>query len=276
MPGKSAIEWTDATWNPVTGCTKVSRGCDHCYAERFAERWRGIPGHPYEQGFDLKLWPERLTIPIHWQTPRRIFVNSMSDLWHPGVPVDFVADVFAVMAMTPQHTYQVLTKRPQRQQRLMADDTFARMVWDRASQIWTRLVLTRRGIRHPDWPGWPLPNVWAGTSVEDQEAAYRLDFLARTPAVVRFVSAEPLLGPLDLTPWLGSPPSLEWVITGGESGPGCRPVDPDWIRAIRDDCQAAGVPFLFKQWGGITSKAGGRVLDGRTWDAYPDRVLVGG
>ncbi len=235
MGEKSAIEWTDATWNPVTGCTQLSPGCDHCYALRFAERFRGVPGHPYEQGFDLKLWPARLELPLRWKEPRRIFVNSMSDLFHEAIPDDYIQEVFAVMARAHWHNFQVLTKRPRRMAK-MAD-------------------------RLP-WP----EHVWVGTSVELDRYAWRSnDCLRRVPAAVRFVSAEPLLGQL---------PSLQldhlhWLITGGESGPGHRPCDPAWVRDLRDRCIASRVAFFHKQWGGRTAKSRGRLLDGRTWDEMP-------
>lgn len=235
MAVSSTIEWTDATWNPVTGCTEISPGCDHCYARTFAERFRNVPRHPYEQGFDLRLWPERLELPLRWRQPKRIFVNSMSDLFHEAVADDFIRCVFDVMAAADWHIFQVLTKRPRR---------MAEMA--------------------PSLP-WPA-HVWAGTSVELDRYTWRANHcLRRVPAAVRFVSAEPLLGPL---------PSLElehlhWVITGGESGARHRPCDPDWIRDLRDRCQAAGVAFFFKQWGGRTPKAGGRLLDERTWDEMP-------
>jgi len=236
MSDRSAIEWTDATWNPVTGCTQVSAGCDHCYALRFAERWRGVPGHPYEQGFDLRLWPERLETPLHWKQPRQIFVNSMSDLFHRDVPDEFIRQVFEVMARADWHTFQVLTKRSAR--------------------------LARLGATLP-WPG----NIWIGVSVEADRFVWRADHLREVPAQVRFISAEPLLGPL---PRL-SLEKIHWLITGGESGPGCRPCDPDWVRDLRDRCLQAGVAFFHKQWGGRTPKAGGRTLDGRTWDEMPGR-----
>lgn len=234
MSNQSTIEWTDATWNPVTGCTQVSPGCDHCYALAFAERFRGVPGHPYEQGFDLRLWPERLDLPLRWKKPRRIFVNSMSDLFHTDVPDEFVRRVFDTMVRADRHTYQVLTKRPQR--------------------------LARLGLSLP-WP----PHIWIGVSVESNAYAWRADYLRRVPAAVRFVSAEPLLGPVDQLDLEG----LHWVITGGESGFGHRWCDPDWVRSVRDRCVAAGVAYFHKQWGGRTSKAGGRILDGRTWDELP-------
>lgn len=237
MSGRSAIEWTDASWNPVTGCTQISPGCDNCYALAFAERFRGVASHPYEQGFDLTLWPRRLELPLRWKKPRRIFVNSMSDLFHEGVSDAFIEHVFDVMRQADWHTFQVLTKRPRR--------------------------LAEMAGRLP-WP----PHVWVGTSVELDRFTWRSNtYLRRVPAAVRFVSAEPLLGPL---------PSLEldhlgWVIAGGESGARARPVDPGWIVDLRDRCVDAGVPFFFKQWGGRTPKAGGRLLEGRTWDEMPSR-----
>ena len=231
----SGIEWTDATWNPVTGCTQVSPGCDHCYALTFAERFRGVLGHHYEQGFDLRLWPERLDLPLRWRKPRRIFVNSMSDLFHKDVPDEFVRRAFDTMLRADWHTYQVLTKRPQRLARLA-----------------------------PTLP-WP-PHVWIGVSVESNEYAWRADFLRQVPAAIRFISAEPLLGPVDQLDLSG----IQWVITGGESGAGFRRCDAAWVRDVRDRCVAAGVAYFHKQWGGRTPKAGGRVLDGRTWDEFPD------
>ena len=235
MADRSAIEWTDASWNPVTGCRQLSPGCDHCYALTFAERFRGVPGHPYQQGFDLKLWPERLELPLGWKRPRRIFVNSMSDLFHESIPDDYIQSVFAVMARADWHVFQVLTKRPRR---------MAEMA--------------------PSLP-WPA-HVWAGTSVELDRYTWRANAcLRRVPAAVRFVSAEPLLGPL---------PSLEldhlhWLIVGGESGAAHRPMDISWVRDLRDRSNDAGVAFFFKQVGGRTPKAGGRLLDQRTWDEYP-------
>jgi protein gp37 len=234
----SSIEWTDATWNPVTGCTKVSPGCKHCYAETFAERWRGIPGHPYEQGFDLKLWPERLNAPLRWKAPRMIFVNSMSDLFHADVPDEFIERVFRVMAEASRHTFQVLTKRAER----LAD-------W--------------HGRRREFW--W-IPNVWLGASVEDRKYGVpRIPHIRRLRAAVRFLSVEPLLenlGQIDLC-------GINWVIVGGESGHGARPMQPEWATSVRDQCLAAGIPFFFKQWGGVFKKRTGRVLDGQTWDAMP-------
>jgi protein gp37 len=235
--GATAIEWTDGTWNPVTGCDKVSPGCDHCYAERIASR--GGKGFP--NGFALTLHPERLNGPLRDRRPKRIFVNSMSDLFHDGIPDDYIAKVFAVMAEADWHTFQVLTKRAGRM------------------RSWVR--------RHqPD----PLPNVWLGVSAEDQHwADIRVPVLLDTAASVRFVSAEPLLAPISFNDSLSG---LDWVIVGGESGPGHRPMDAEWVRGIRDQCTAAGVAFLFKQWGGRTPKAGGRELDGCAWDQYPDTI----
>jgi protein gp37 len=271
MSDNSAIEWTDATWNPVTGCTEVSPGCDHCYAKTFAERWRGTPGHYFENGFDVQLRPDKLTLPMRWRKPKKVFVNSMSDLFHKDVPDEYIARVFAVMAATPRHTYQVLTKRHGRMRSLLDNDgqTLLEATQDEA---------TAQAIY--DAP-WPLPNVWVGVSVETQQwADIRVPALLDTPAAVRFLSCEPLLGPLDLVPYLGcwrrdetgraTGSAIDWVIAGGESGIGARPVDAEWVRSLRDQCNATpGTAFLFKQWGGRTPKAGGRELDGRTWDEYP-------
>jgi protein gp37 len=234
MAQTSRIEWTEATWNPVTGCHQISPGCAHCYAKTFAERWRGIPGHHYEQGFDLRLWPERLEQPLRWRRPRVIFVNSMSDLFHEGIPDEYITEVFDVMASAPQHTFQVLTKRD-----------------DRLAALAPRLP----------WP----ENVWMGVTIENRRFVHRADQLRKVPAAVRFISAEPLLGPLgglDLT-------GIDWLISGGESGHRHRRVDPEWLRELRDRCQTEGVAYFFKQWGGRTPKAGGRTLDGRTWDEMP-------
>ena len=230
----SAIEWTDATWNPVTGCTKVSDGCRHCYAERFAERWRGLPGHHYEHGFDLQLRPERLDLPLRWKRPRRVFVDSMSDLFHEGIPDDYVRAVFSVMERAPQHVFHVLTKRPERM-----------------------LALA------PSLP-WP-PNVWMGVTVESGRYAARAHALRRVPAAIRHASAEPLLGPLDALDLT----DIDLVIAGGESGPGRRPPQPGWLRSLRDRCLTAGVAFTFKGWGGPSQTAGGRLLDGVEWNQSP-------
>ena len=234
MSDGSAIEWTDATWNPVRGCTKVSPGCKHCYAETFAERFRGVPDHPFEQGFDLRLVPAALDLPLRWRASRRVFVNSMSDLFHEKVPDAFVRRVFGVMRKASQHQFQVLTKRSERMATLSA-------TLDIAS------------------------NVWMGVSVENQKYTSRIDDLRRVEAVVRFLSIEPLLGPvekLDLR-------DIHWVIVGGESGHGARAMDPQWVRSIRDQCLASEVRFFFKQWGGVRKGVTGRVLDGRTWDEMP-------
>ena len=239
MADNSAIEWTEATWNPVTGCHQVSPGCAHCYAKTFAERWRGIPGHPYEQGFDLRLWPERLDQPMKWKRPRMIFVNSMSDLFHEDVPFSFIERVFAVMGEANHHTFQILTKRH-----------------ERLSQIAPKLT----------WH----PNIWMGVSIENRRFARRADHLRQVDAAVRFISAEPLLGNLEGLDLDG----ISWLIAGGESGPGYRPVKLEWLRFARDLCADKEVPFFFKQWGGHRPKAGGRELDGRTWDEMPNRPAV--
>ena len=263
MSAGTGIEWTDATWNPVTGCTQVSRGCDNCYAKTFAERWRGTPGHHFEQGFDLVLRPERLDQPLRWNKPRRIFVNSMSDLFHTDVPDDYIARVFAVMAATPQHTYQLLTKRHGRMRSLLGDNGVR--LRDATPHEPTKLQLYRQ---------WPLPNVWLGVSVEDQQSAQlRIPALIDTPAAIRWLSCEPLLGPVTLARTDKDAlvdGGIDWVVVGGESGHRARPMQPDWARALRDECTTAGVPFFFKQWGGRTPKAGGRLLDGRTHDQMPE------
>lgn len=319
MSTSSKIEWTDATWNPVTGCTKVSPGCDHCYAETFAERWRGTPGHHFETGFDVTLRPERLAEPLRWRKPRRVFVNSMSDLFHDDVPTEFIAKVFATMAQTPQHTYQILTKRHGRMRSLIGGEIDG-------GQSLLEALADEDDAQALYGAHWPLRNVWLGISVENQKwADVRVPALLETAAVVRFLSCEPLLGPVDLSRWLGVEymdalegygeeigaaltgrvgPSggLHWVIAGGESGPGARPMHPGWARTLRDQCTAAGVPFFFKQFGewaptgrvgiGCTDererlvgepdergfreeirrvgkKRAGRELDGRTWDEFP-------
>ena len=238
MSDHSAIEWTNASWNPVTGCTKLSAGCDHCYAERFSERFRGVPGHPFEQGFDLRLRPERLGQPQRWRRPRLIFVNSMSDLFHKNIPAEFVGRVFSAMEQADWHTYQVLTKRSS----LMRD------------------FVNRR---YADAP--PPTHIWLGVSIEDATTLSRLRHLKQTNAAVRFVSFEPLLAPVGKVDLTG----IHWVIAGGESGPGARPVDVDWLREIRDQCQSSRVAFFFKQWGGRSPKSGGNVLDGQKWLRYP-------
>jgi protein gp37 len=234
MSDKSAIEWTDATWNPVTGCQQVSPGCDHCYALTFAERFRDVPNHPYKQGFDLMLWPERLELPLKWKKPRMIFTNSMSDLFHKDIPDEYIHRVFGVMAQANWHIFQVLTKRSARLARIAS------------SLRWT-------------------PNIWIGVSIETDQYSWRANHLRQVPASIRFISAEPLLGPLTNLNLDG----IHWLISGGESGFGHRPCDPEWVRGLRDRCQAEGVAFFHKQWGGHTPKAGGRLLDGKTWDEFP-------
>ena len=239
MSRQSPIEWTNSTWNPVTGCTKVSAGCDHCYAERLSERFRGVEGHPFESGFDLTLRPKRLEQPMQWRRPQLIFVNSMSDLFHKDIPTEYIERVFDTMERADWHIYQVLTKR---------------------SSLMRRFVQERyRGQAAP-------PHIWLGVSVENHAALTRLRHLQQTNASVRFVSFEPLLGPIDAVDLEG----IHWVIAGGESGPGARPVQAEWVRALRDQCQAQRVAFFFKQWGGRTPKAGGNTLDGRQWLEYPD------
>ena len=238
MADNSAIEWTDATWNPVTGCTKIGPGCDNCYAERFAERFRGVPGHPYEPGFDLTLRPERLGQPPRWRRPRMIFVNSMSDLFHKNVPDTYVDRVFDTMEAADHHVYQVLTKRSSRL----------------ATYVNRRYAST------------PAPkHIWLGVSVEDRIRSKRIAHLRRANATIRFLSVEPLLGRIGPVDLLG----IDWVILGGESGPAARPMDVNWAREIRDQCVDQGVSFFFKQWGGKTSKAGGRLLDGEFHDGFP-------
>ncbi|MFC4910907.1 DUF5131 family protein [Actinomadura gamaensis] len=330
MSDHSSIEWTDATWNPVTGCTKVSPGCTNCYAATFAERFRDVPGHHFEHGFDLTLRPAKLTQPLHWRRGRRIFVNSMSDLFHTGVPADYIARVFAVMAASPRHTFQVLTKRHARMRTLLNLPDFAHTV--------RALAATDYGAAGTTAWAWPLPNVWLGVSVENQKwADIRVPALLNTSAAVRFLSAEPLLGPIDLTQAVRTMGSerghgltasfvhaggccqrrfhgIDWVIAGGESGPAARPAHPDWFRSLRAQCDGAQVPFFFKQWGmfapasedqphgpivlvdqrgrthsprvgvfapadavrmkRLTKHRAGRVLDGRTHDAFPAPLTV--
>ena len=235
----SKIEWTDATWNPVTGCNKISPGCKHCYAERLSKRLKATGMAKYRNGFAVTLHPDTLDIPLRWRKPRSIFVNSMSDLFHVDVPDDFIARVFDVMTRADWHRYQVLTKRPERVARLN-------------SQL--------------PWPA----QVWMGASVESQDYVRRIDQLRETDAAVKFLSLEPLLGPLPDLDLEG----IDWVIVGGESGPGARPMQADWARDIRDQCLAAGVAFHFKQWGGVFKKRHGRVLDGRTWDETPAKLVT--
>jgi protein gp37 len=237
MATNSHIEWTDATWNPVTGCTKISPGCKHCYAERLSKRLKAMGQANYRHGFELTLQPQMLEMPLRWKTPKRIFVNSMSDLFHENVPTEYIKSVFDVMLHANWHQYQVLTKRS-----------------GRVLELSGRL----------DW----APQIWMGVSVESDEYKFRIDDLRETGAHVKFLSLEPLLGPLGKLKLRG----IDWAIVGGESGPGARPVDPRWITEIRDQCIRAGVAFFFKQWGGVQKKRTGRMLDGRTWDEMPVQI----
>lgn len=251
MSEVSTIEWTDATWNPITGCSKISRGCDNCYAATFAERFRGVKDHPYEQGFDLKLWPSRISLPLEWEESRLIFVNSMSDLYYEKVPDLFIHQVFATMNLAKQHVFQILTKR-------------AKRLLDIGPSL--------------DW----TPNIWQGVSVESSDYLWRISALRKVPAKVRFLSLEPLLGPIEDLDLNG----IHWVIVGGESGRGARPMKASWAVAIRDECRRARVPFFFKQYGTLNSNPnpqdptakenggptkGGRTLTGRVWNQFPER-----
>lgn len=336
MSDRSKIEWTDATWGPVTGCTKVSQGCKNCYAEREWPRLQHLPAYAGRAFTDVMCHPEKLGIPLHWTKPRRIFVNSMSDLFHEDVPDEFIDKVFAVMALASQHTFQVLTKHPKRMLDWFArDDGHSAPITRCIAEIYvshqglaTAFPFDAERAIGVGMRGWPLPNVWLGVSVEDQATAdERIPLLLQTPAAVRWVSAEPLLSGIDLGEWLGGgecddcgsraplaywPLSngvrfcgcrstaiketrgIDWVVAGGESGPKARPMHPDWVRLLRDQCQAAGVPFFFKQWGEyrytlrengpngepwahknewfrqrVGKKAAGRMIDGRTWEEYP-------
>jgi protein gp37 len=242
MSKGSTIEWTDSTWNPVTGCTKVSPGCDHCYAQTFAERFRGVPGHPFERGFDLTIRPGRLSQPLTWKKPQMVFVNSMSDLFHRDIPDKYIIDVFRVMNSATMHTFQVLTKRAERLERLSRQLHFGE-------------------------------NVWVGVSVESPRYFGRIRHLRRVPATVRFISCEPLLSALPDLPLEG----IDWVIVGGESGHGARPMRHEWVTCIREQCAESNVSFFFKQWGGRQKKKLGRLLDGRTYDEMPTGgATVGG
>jgi protein gp37 len=314
MSGYSSIEWTDATWNPTRGCTKVSAGCRNCYAATFAERFRGVKGHPYELGFDPRIVPERLGDPLGWRKPRMVFVDSMSDLFHGAFSFEYIAAVFGIMAASPQHTFQVVTKREQRMAEffgwLASHGYQLGHIQHRAEKDLGRSI--ERGAE------WPLPNVWMLVSVEDQEAAdQRIPVLLQTPAAVRGVSVEPLLGPVTFRgafhDYLDGYDSvaegdietdrLDWVIVGGESGHGAWPMHPDWVRSIQIECELAGTPFFFKQWGQwlpecqeehhtptnswsrpwekegddltmfkVCKKAAGRLLDGQLWDEMPRGV----
>jgi protein gp37 len=304
----TAIEWTHGegrkgeTWNPVTGCSKVSPGCAHCYAETLAKRlhrmgqhgYTSLPWTPENALKNVFLHPDRLDQPLRWSKPRMIFVNSMSDLFHELVPDDYIAQVYAVMAHAPQHTFQCLTKRPERMQSLLSSSDFPHTVaraWDRLVVRWEISAMgAERTLITPDLGfEWPLPNCWAGVSIENRQYVHRADLLRETPAAVRFISAEPLLGPLvarfepdgDLGEWVwpdgkvsdGSDvldlTGIDWLIVGGESGAEHRLMDLNWVRDLRNACLAQRTPFFFKQVGGRTPKAGGRVLDGRTWDEMP-------
>ena len=239
MAQTTEIEWTDATWNPVTGCTKIGPGCDNCYAERFAERWRGIENHPYEQGFDLRLWPNRLDQPIHWKKPRLIFVNSMSDLFHKKIPIKFIDRVFDTMETADQHIYQVLTKR-------------------------SSLLRKYIEMRYPH--GSAPRHIWLGVSIEDRKHLVRLEHLKQTRASVKFISFEPLLGPIGECDLSG----IDWAIVGGESGPNSRAMKEEWAVEILHECEKKDVSFFFKQWGGFRPKSGGRKLLGKEWNELPD------
>lgn len=239
MSANSSIEWTDATWNPVRGCTKISPGCKHCYANTFAERFRGVRGHAYERGFEPRLVPEKLAEPLRWPRPQMIFVNSMSDLFHSAVPDWYIAQVVQVMALANWHTYQVLTKRAERMAELLSGS-----------------LAEYAKLKH----------IWWGVSVEDRKYGIpRIKSLQETPGAVRFLSIEPLLedlGTLDLQ-------GIHWAIVGGESGPGARHLAPEWVRSIRRQCRKQKVKFFFKQWGGVQKKKNGRILDGKTYDEFP-------
>ena len=238
MAETSAIEWTDSTWNPVTGCTKVSRGCDNCYAERFAERFRGVAGHPFEMGFDLTLREDRLVQPLRWRRPRQIFVNSMSDLFHKAVPWSYVDRVFDVMEQADRHVYQVLTKRS-----TLMRDYLKRRYGDSLAPC----------------------HIWCGVSVEDSSALVRVRHLQEAPVSMRFLSIEPLLdrvGSFDVS-------GISWMIVGGESGPGARPMEEEWVCELRDLCENNEIPFFFKQWGGVRPKTGGRILEGSEYNGMP-------
>lgn len=242
MAQLTRIEWTDATWNPVRGCSKISPGCKYCYAERFAERFRGVKGHPFEQGFDLTLIPGKLSEPLRWVTPRMVFVNSMSDLFHEGVPLAYISRVAVTMDLARWHTYQVLTKRSVRMKQVLTGPLHAL-----AAQ----------------------PHIWWGVSVEDREYGLpRIRDLQATPAAMRFLSIEPLLEDLGELPLEG----ISWVIVGGESGPKARSMKESWVLSILDQCEAAGIPFFFKQWGGVRKKQAGRELLGRTFENFPVRI----
>lgn len=288
MSDNSKIEWTEATWNPVTGCTKVSPGCDHCYAETFAERWRGTPGHHFENGFDVTLRPERIEQPLHWKRPRRVFVNSMSDLFHESVPDDYIIRVFDVMQNARQHTFQVLTKRHARMRSFVTRYLSGEFATEPLDTSPLAATVER-----------PPRNIWLGVSVEDQKwADIRVPALIATPAAVRFLSCEPLLGPVDLMEWLPTGEGgfckehwswmcggdinggecrkkrLSWVIAGGESGPGARPCDIDWLWSLLGQCRATRVPIFCKQFGSVLGRQIGAGSKGGDWDAWPESLRV--
>lgn len=300
----SKIEWTDTTWNPVTGCDRTSPGCDNCYALTMAKRLKAMGSAHYQTdgdprtsgpGFGVQCHPDVLDLPLRWRKPRRVFVNSMSDLFHPDVPDSFIARVFAMMACAPQHTFQVLTKRPRRMESLIGARSSLLSLRGDGPAHFLPLVVRFMAQRGVEADAWPLPNVWLGTSIESDRYAFRADHLRKTPAAVRFISAEPLLGPLPSLDLSG----IDWLIVGGESGRGARGMHPAWVRDLRDRCESTPTAFFFKQWGEwvqgqsggpritltptddgtvngrrvevirVGKKAAGRVLDGRTWDEYP-------
>lgn len=239
MAHNSHIEWTDSTWNPVTGCDKVSPGCKHCYAERMANRLKAMGQYRYRNNFQLTLQEDLIEAPISWKKPRVIFVNSMSDLFHENVPFKYIERVFATMIKANQHVYQVLTKRSERLKEIAKD------------LPWT-------------------DNIWMGVSIENEDYTYRIDHLRKTPAIVKFLSLEPLIGPLNNLKLQ----NINWVIVGGESGPGARPMSDEWVRDIRDTCIEQKIHFFFKQWGGVNKKKAGRKLDGRFWDEMPEHSFI--
>lgn len=334
MVASTKIEWADSVFNPVTGCTPISPGCANCYAKRMSRRLAGRCGYPKDEPFRVTLHPEKLEEPLHWKKPRRVFVCSMGDLFHNDVPTDFLVNVFAVMSLTPQHTFMLLTKRPKAMAELMRDN-FHEEVWYARDMLIDKGIVPYTLWKHMEYweqqddldvgvpvrtmfsyepaPEWPLPNVWLGVTAENQQTAdKRIPILLQTPAAVHFVSVEPMLGPVRLQHcWKCKGPDIEgclceqdfygsvdWVICGGETGPGARPVHPDWVRGLRNQCQAAGVPFFFKSWGEwhesdlqsnsrgwqthlwpdgklmyrMGRKKAGRLLDGRTWEEYPKEV----
>ena len=302
--GDTKISWADKTWNPISGCSKISEGCQHCYAERMSKRLAGRCGYDKINPFQVTLHPGKMHEPMHWRKPSRIFVCSMGDLFHDYVEEMDILTMFAVMAETPHHTYMVLTKRPKRMKEILTSRTIANDVW----------LMTATGI-NDERPIWPLPNVWLGVTAENQARAdERIPILLQTPAAKRFVSVEPMLGAVDLTQWIrevpvhpglcfhggryGSTPKLDWVICGGETGPGARPLHPDWVRSLRDQCKVADTPFFFKSWGEycfpsqllnngsksytdeedpskwsqwkVGKKNAGRLLDGQEWNQFPE------